>query len=112
MAKKEVKHSVVEALNTETSAQFDQQSAVTASTSTTNVSVGKDFSHIYLQSSQDIYFAWNTSTSDSINASNSLFLLGGSDIYILRVPQGMGDSVYLQLQRKGGTDSSVRLVLA
>tara|TARA_R100000742_G_C4252792_1_gene70947 strand:- start:553 stop:891 length:339 start_codon:yes stop_codon:yes gene_type:complete len=112
MAKKEVKHSVVEALNTETSAQFDQQSVTTASSTTTNVSIGKDYSHVYVQPSKDIYFSWNTSTSDAINTSNSLYLLGGSDIYILRIPQGMGDSIYLQLQRKGGTDSSVRLILA
>tara|TARA_R110000751_G_scaffold57580_2_gene122076 strand:+ start:1024 stop:1362 length:339 start_codon:yes stop_codon:yes gene_type:complete len=112
MAKKEVKHSVVEALNTETSAQFDQQAAVTASTSTVNTLIGKDYSHVYIQSNNDIYFSWNTSTSDNINASNSLFLLGGSDIYILRVPQGIGDSVYFQLQRKGGTDSTVRMIVA
>lgn len=112
MAKKEVKHSVVEALNTETSAQFDQQSAVTASTSTVNTAIGKDYSHVYIQSTNDIYFSWNTSTSDNISTSNSLFLLGGSDIYILRVPQGIGDTVYFQLQRKGGTDSTVRMIVA
>tara|TARA_R110000744_G_scaffold85894_1_gene167837 strand:+ start:985 stop:1323 length:339 start_codon:yes stop_codon:yes gene_type:complete len=112
MAKKEVKHSVVEALNTETSAQFDQQAAVTASTTTVNTAIGKDYSHVYLQSDNDIYFSWNTSTSDNISTSNSLFLLGGSDIYILRVPQGMGDDVYFQLQRKGGTDATVRMIVA
>ena len=99
MAKKEVKHSVVEALNTETSAQFDQQAAVTASTTTVNTAIGKDYSHVYLQSDNDIYFSWNTSTSDNISTSNSLFLLGGSDIYF-------------QLQRKGGTDATVRMIVA
>jgi hypothetical protein len=47
-----------------------------------------------------------------VNISNDHFILGGSDIYILRVPQGIGATVYLQLQRKGGTDSSVRMTLA
>lgn len=112
MAKKEVKHSVVEALNTETAAQYDVQSAVTASASTSSIFVGKDYSHVYIQATHDIYFTWSTSAADALNTSNDLFLLGGSDIYILRVPQGMGDAVYFQLQRKGATDSTVRLVIA
>lgn len=112
MAKRENSHSVVEALNTETSAQYDVQSVLTISSSTTATLVGKDYSHVYLQHDNDIYFTWSTSNSDAINTSNDLFLLGGSDIYILRVPQGIGDTVYLQMQRKGGTDSSVRLTLA
>ena len=112
MAKREVSHSVVEALNTETSAQYDVQSVLTISTTTVSTSIGKDYSHVYLQPSKDIYFTWSTSNSDAISASNDHFILGGSDIYILRIPQGIGTTVYLQLQRKGGTDSSVRMTLA
>jgi len=112
MAKRETSHSVVEALNTETSAQYDVQSALTVSSSTSSVSIGKDYSHVFIIADNDIYFTWHTSDSDVINTSNDLYLLGGSDIYILRIPQGIGDTVYLQMQRKGGTDSSVRLVLA
>jgi len=112
MAKREVSHSVVEALNTETSAQYDVQSVLTISTTTVSTSIGKDYSHVYLQPSNSVYFTWSTSNSDAISASNDHFILGGSDIYILRVPQGMGATVYLQLQRKGGTDSSVRMTLA
>tara|TARA_R110000744_G_C19363620_1_gene561658 strand:+ start:2623 stop:2961 length:339 start_codon:yes stop_codon:yes gene_type:complete len=112
MAKRENSHSVVEALNTETSAQFDVQSALTISTTTVPTLVGKDYSHVYLQPTHDIYFTWATSTSDAINTSNDLFILGGSDIYILRIPQGIGDQVYFQLKRKGGTDSTVRMSLA
>lgn len=112
MAKRETSHSVVEALNTETSAQYDVQSALTVSSSTSSVNIGKDYSHVFILADNDIYFTWHTSDSDVINTSNDLFLLGGSDIYILRVPQGIGEAVYFQMQRKGGTDSTVRLVLA
>lgn len=112
MAKRENSHSVVEALNTETSAQYDVQSALTISTSTTATLVGGDYSHVYLQPDNDIFFTWATSATDAINTSNDHFLLGGSDIYILRVPQGIGDTVYFQMQRKGGTDSTVRMTIA
>lgn len=112
MAKTEVRHSVVEALNTETAAQYDVQSALTISTSTTSVLVAKDYSHVYILPTKDIYFTWATSSSDAINTSNDMYLLGGSTIFILRVPHGQGDDIYLQLQRKGGTDSVVRLSLA
>jgi|TARA_R110000744_G_scaffold193991_1_gene312803 hypothetical protein len=112
MAKREVSHSVVEALNTETSAQYDVQSVLTISTTTVATLIGKDYSHVYLQPSKDIYFTWSTAVGDAVNISNDHFILGGSDIYILRVPQGIGATVYLQLQRKGGTDSSVRMTLA
>ena len=112
MAKRENSHSVVEALNTETSAQYDNQSALTVSTTTVTTLVGKDYSHVYLQPDNDIYFTWATSDSDAVNTSNNHFVSGGSDIYILRIPQGIGATVYLQLQRKGGTDATVRMTLA
>jgi len=112
MAKRETSHSVVEALNTETSAQYDVQSALTVSSSTSSVSIGKDYSHVFIIADNDFYFTWHTSDSDVINTSNDLYLLGGSDIYILRVPHGIGEAVYFQMQRKGGTDATVRLVLA
>ena len=112
MAKREVTHSVVEALNTDTSAQYDVQSALTVSTTTQAVSIGSDYSYVYLQPSADIYYTWATSSSDAINTSNDLFLIGGTSIYLLRVPHGVGTTVYLQMQRKSGTDSTVRLSLA
>jgi hypothetical protein len=112
MAKREISHSVVEALNADTSAQYDVQSVLTISTTTQAISVGSDYSYVYILPDNDIYFTWATSASDAINTSNDLFLIGGTNIYILRVPQGIGTSVYLQMQRKGGTDSSVRTSLA
>jgi len=112
MAKREVSHSVVEALNTETSAQYDVQSVLTISTTTVATLIGKDYSHVYMQPDNDIYFTWSTGAADVVSTANDHFILGGSDIYILRVPQGIGATVYLQLQRKGGTDSSVRMTLA
>ena len=112
MAKREVTHSVVEALNTDTSAQYDVQSALTVSTTTQAISIGSDYSYVYIQPSEDIYYTWATSSSDAINTSNDLYLTGGDNIYVLRIPHGIGTAVYLQMQRKTGTDSTVRHSLA
>ena len=109
MAKREISHSVVEALNADTSAQYDVQSVLTISTTTQAISVGSDYSYVYILPDNDIYFTWATSSSDAISSSNDHFILGGSDIYILRVPQGIGDTVYFQMQRKGGTPDPTSL---
>ena len=50
-------------------------------------------------------------TTDSIAPANDLYLAGGDTIYSLRIPKGLGNTVYIQWEYKG-TNSTVRYVLA
>ena len=48
---------------------------------------------------------------DLIVTADDLYLVGGDTIYSLRIPRALGDTIYIQWQRKT-TDSVVRYVLA
>ena len=64
-------------------------------------------------SDNDFYFTFNTTGTDSdISTSNDLYLKGGDTIYSLKVPRGIGNSVYLIMERKGSSDATVRVILA
>ena len=67
---------------------------------------------IHLQSDEDFYFTFKTSSSDALSTSNDLYLKGGDTIYSLKVPRGIGNSVYLIMERKGSSDATVRVILA
>ena len=100
-----------ESENTQAAGGWAQQSAVAVDATTDTVDVS-GYHNIHLQTDQDIYFAFSTSTTDIINASNSLYLKGGDTIYSLRVPHGLGNTVILQMQEKTTTDATVRLILS
>ena len=64
-------------------------------------------------SDNDFYFTFNTTGTDSdISTTQDLYLKGGDTIYSLKVPNGLGDNVYLIMERKGSSDASVRVILA
>ena len=68
---------------------------------------------IHLLTDKDIYFTFNTTGTDSdINTSNDLYLKGGDTIYTLKVPRGLGNAVHLIMERKEGSDATVRIILA
>jgi len=67
---------------------------------------------VHLQTDEDIYFGFSTSTTDMIDADESLYLKGGDTIYSLRVPHGLGNTVILQMKEKTATDATVRLILS
>ena len=100
-----------ESENTQSAAVWSQQSAeaVDATTDTVDVS---GYHNIHLQTDQDIYFTFSTTTTDVINNSNSLYLKGGDTIYSLRIPHGLGDTVILQMKEKTSADAAVRLILS
>tara|TARA_R110000822_G_scaffold88917_1_gene205711 strand:+ start:229 stop:561 length:333 start_codon:yes stop_codon:yes gene_type:complete len=97
--------------NTQSAAVWSQQTekAVDATTDTVDVSA---YHTVHLQTDEDIYFGFNSSTTDMIDVDESLYLKGGDTIYSLRVPHGIGNTVILQMREKTTTDATVRLVLS
>jgi len=97
--------------NTQSAAVWSQQTevAVDATTDTVDVSA---YHTVHLQTNQDIYFGFSTSTTDMIDNDESLYLKGGDTIYSLRVPHGLGDTVILQMKEKTSADATVRLILS
>ena len=64
-------------------------------------------------SDNDFYFTFNTTGTDSdIDTDADLYLMGGNTIYTLKVPKGLGNAVYLIMERKGSSDATVRVILA
>lgn len=101
-----------EALNTEYAAVWDVQSAVTADSDGVAVDVSNHH-QIHIQTDNDIYFRFNTTGTDSdINTSNDLYVKGGDTIYSFKIPSGLGDTIYLIMERKGSSDATVRMILA
>ena len=97
--------------NTQSAAVWSQQTevAVDATTDTVDVSA---YHTVHIQTDEDIYFGFSTSTTDMIDNDESLYLKGGDTIYSLRVPHGLGDTVILQMKEKTSADATVRLILS
>jgi hypothetical protein len=87
------------------------QTAATVGSSASSVQVTA-YHTIHIQTDEDIYFTFATSSSDSISTSNDLYLMGGDSVYSVRIPNGLGKDVYIQWERKGSSDATVRYVLA
>jgi len=101
-----------ESLGVESAADWQVQSVVTADTDGVAVNV-TGYHQIHLMSDNDFYFTFNTTGTDSdISTTQDLYLKGGDTIYSLKVPNGLGDNVYLIMERKGSSDASVRVILA
>ena len=101
-----------ESLNMDSAADWQVQSAVTADTDGVAVNVSS-YQTIHLQSDNDFYFTFNTTGTDSdVSTANDLYLMGGDTIYSVKVPSGLGNTVYLIMERKGGSDATVKVILA
>ena len=106
------KHRAHESLNIESAADWQVQSASTADSDGVAVNV-TGYNTVHLQSDNDFYFRFNTTGTDSdINTSNDLYLKGGDNINSIKVPNGLGNKVYLIMERKSGSDATVRVILA
>ena len=103
------KYRAHESLNVTSAAGWNVQSAATAGSSASSVKVS-GFHTIHIQIDEDIYFKFTESTS------NDLYLKGGDTIYSIKIANGLAESVhddvYIQWERKGSSDATVRYVLA
>ena len=101
-----------ESLNIESAGDWQVQTAVTVDADGEAVDV-TSYHQIHLLTDKDIYFTFNTTGTDSdVNTSNDLYLKGGDTIYTLKVPRGLGNAVHLIMERKEGSDATVRIILA
>ena len=105
------KYRAHESLNTSTAANWSVQSAATAASAASSVKV-TGYHTIHIQTDNDMYFLFTTSTADSLSTANDLYLMGGDTIYSVKIPNGLGRDVYIQWERKGSSDATVRYVLA
>ena len=105
------KYRAHESLNTDTAAGWSQQTEVAVDATLDNDDVSS-YHTVHLQTDEDIYFGFSTSTTDMIDVDESLYLKGGDTIYSLRVPHGLGNTVILQMREKTSADATVRLILS
>ena len=104
------RHRAHESLNTDTAADWDIQ---TVNSITTAESYDVSAYHtVHIITDNDLYFDFTISSSDALVAANAFYLMGGDTIYSLKVPRGLGDNIYLWLEKKGSSDCSVRMVLS
>ena len=104
------KYTTVEALNAGVAADWQVQSAASVGSSASSVDVS-GYHNIHIQTDNDIYFKFTTSSTDSLSTSNDLYIVGGDTIYSFQIPSGLGNTVYIQWERKS-SDATVRYVLA
>ena len=103
------KHRAHESLNMDSAAVWDVQTAVTADADGVAVNVS-GYHTIHLTTDLDIHFTFNTTGTDSgMVPANDLVLKGGDTIYSLKVPLGLGETIYLIME---GADATVKIVLS
>ena len=105
------KYRTHESLSIDSAAGWDGQSANTVGSSAESIDVSS-YHTFHLMTDNDLYFEFTSSNSDALNTSNVFYLMGGDTIYSMRVPKGIGENIYLWLERKGGSDCTVRMVLS
>ena len=107
------KYRAHESLNADSAAGWGVQDVVTVGSAATSAEVS-GYNTIHIQASEPIYFMFTTvahGTTDAVDPDQDLYLAGGDTIYSLRIPKGLGNTVYIQWEYKT-TNSTVRYVLA
>jgi hypothetical protein len=98
-----------ESLNMDSASDWQIQSAVTADANGVAVNVSS-YHTIHLQTDKDIYFTFNTTgEDDTMVPANDLGLKGGDTIYSLKIPRGLGNSIYLIME---GANATVKIILS
>ena len=101
--------SVQEAVNTDTAGQWNVQTAVTTSdASVTHVDVSS-YHNVIIDTTKTICVLFDTTSDTAAGDGNNLELPTG--IHALKVPHGLGDTVYLHWRRNGSTNATVRMIL-
>tara|TARA_R110000744_G_C19133729_1_gene537369 strand:+ start:384 stop:713 length:330 start_codon:yes stop_codon:yes gene_type:complete len=104
------KHRAHESLNTDSAADWQIQ-AVNSIAQAESYDVS-NYHTVHLMSTEDIYFEFTNSSTDALLPSKTLYLMGGDTIYSLKVPRALGDTIYLWIEDKSGSGTSVRMVLS
>tara|TARA_R110002020_G_scaffold114778_5_gene264082 strand:+ start:243 stop:572 length:330 start_codon:yes stop_codon:yes gene_type:complete len=99
-----------ESLNTDSAATWSGSATQTTVTGLSTIDVS-GYHTIHFQITQDIYFHFDTSTTDGITTAHALYLKGGDTIYSLKIPLALGDTIYFQ-QKRVSADGEIHYVLA
>jgi len=109
------KFSVQEAVNTDSSGVWDTGDATTVEASvidTIQGTDGKDISGYHtvgITIDQPIHIQFTTTTTDSVATAKDLRLEIGT--HFIKIPHGLGDNIYLQMIRAGGSSATAKIVL-
>ena len=98
-----------EALNTDTAATWDVQTVVTTTDGTvTHVNVSSHH-NVIIDTTSTICILFDGTSNTTATDGNNLELPAG--VHSVKVPHGVGDTVYLHWLRNGSADATVRMVL-
>jgi hypothetical protein len=103
------KLSVQEALNTDTAGAWDVETVVTTTDSTvTHVNV-TTYHNVIIDTTATICILFDGTSDTTATDGNNLELPAG--IHNVKVPHGVGRTIYLHWLRNGTSDATVRMVL-
>ena len=103
------KYSTQEAVNVDTSAIWDVQTAVTT-TDTTTQHVDVSNHHIaIIDASSPIDILFDNQATTNCNDTNDLKIPLG--ISSMKIPKGLGKTIYLHWRRDGSVNATVRMIL-
>ena len=98
-----------EALNTEAAAAWDVETVVTTTDATvTHINVSL-YHNIIIDTTSTICILFDGTSNTTATDGNNLELPAG--VHSVKVPHGVGDTVYLHWLRNGSADATVRMVL-
>ena len=103
------KLSVQEAVNTDTAAAWDVETVVTNTDATvTHINVSS-YHNVIIDTTSTICILFDGTTNTTAGDGNNLELPSG--VHNIKVPHGVGNTVYLHWRRNGSSDATVRVVL-
>ena len=101
--------STQEAVNAEAAGKWAVQSVVTTSgTGMTHVNVS-DYHNVIIDTTSTICILFDTVSDTTATDGNNLELPQG--VHALKIPKGLGNTIYLHWLRNGSVNATVRMVL-
>ena len=103
------KFSSQEAANTETSGVWNVETAVTTTDATvTHIDVS-GYHNVIIDCTSTICVLFDKAAATTVTDDNNLELPTG--VHSLKVPHGLGNTIYFHWRRNGSTDATVRAIL-
>ena len=92
------RHRAHESLNVDTAAGWDVQTRLTISSAAHVTSDISSASQICIESDSEVYFRFDSSSSDTIVANNDP-TIPANTLTFLKVPKGVGDTIYVHFKQ-------------
>ena len=103
------KYRAHESLNADTAAAWDVETVVTTTDATvTHINVSS-YHNVIIDTTSTICILFDGTSNTTAGDGNNLELPSG--VHNIKVPHGVGSTVYLHWRRNGSTDATVRVVL-